>query len=405
MPVQRSLLLTAAIYLALIPVAAMSAARSIALATAATLAVVVIANIRRPGVAPIPSPGPLLLATTAAYLLWQLASVAWSTDRQYTLGELRGELMWNALTILIFYVATGVPHAWTVLRATALAGLAASALVSLAVQLDIVAWNGTDWYGSVGFFSTYLVCIAPLVLSLTGRSTRGWAAAPLVALGLLGLALAAARHTDNRMVWIALASVFAVASTLAALRWQAALTRSPWRWAAALAALAIALGALFIDTAQQKALKDFPPDTSIAQTFIEDPRLRLWEATRGMIAERPLTGHGLGRSIVADELLGTLRDPLLVHAHNMFVSQWLQTGGIGVALLSSLLAALIARYVSFYRATDDRLAFLGVVGIALVVGFVVKNLTDDFLYRAAAREFFALNAMIVGCGMRIARRK
>jgi O-antigen ligase len=403
MPVQRALLTFAAIYLALIPVATLGAARAVAFATASALAAVVVANVRRPQVAPIPSPGVALAVATCAYMLWQLASASWSVHPQYTYGELRGELVWNALTIAIFYVAMGVPYAWPVLTSAALGGLAVSALASLAVQLDIVGWNGAEWYGSVGFFSTYLVCIAPLVLSLTARPTRGWAGAPLAAFVLLALAFVAARHTDNRMVWIALASVFAVAATLAALRWHAALTRAPWRWAAALVALAIALGALFVDAAKEKARKDFPPRTTIAQTFADDPRIRLWEATRELIAERPLVGHGLGRSIVADELEAKLNDPLLLHAHNMFVSQWLQTGAIGVALLVAMLAALIARYASFYRSADDRLAFLGVVGVALVVGFVVKNLTDDFLYRATAREFYALNAILVGCGVRIAR--
>ena len=404
MPVQRTLLMFAAIYLALIPVATLGAARSIAFAISAVLAVVVIANARRPEVAPIPSPGAALALATCAYFAWQLASALWSVHPEYTYGEIRGELVWNTLTILIFYVAAGVPLAWTGLVATALGGLGVSALVSVAVALG-VRWNGTAWYGGIGFFSTYLVCVTPLTLWLAGRAAPGWRGAPIAAFALLALTFVAARSTDNRMVWIALATQFAVAATLAAMRWRSALMRAPWRWAAALVALAIALGALFVDAAHEKARKDFPPRTTIAQTFENDPRLRLWEATRELIAERPLAGHGLGRSIVADELMAKLDDVRLLHAHNMFVSQWLQTGTIGVVLLVAMLAALVARYLSFYRFADDKVAFLGLVGVALVVGFVVKNLTDDFLYRAAAREFFALNAMIVGCGMRIARRK
>ena len=42
----------------------------------------------------------------------------------------------------------------------------------------------------------------------------------------------------------------------------------------------------------------------------------------------------------------------------------------------------------------------GIIGIALVVGFLVKNLTDDFLLRSNGKEFWMLNAALLGVGMR-----
>ncbi len=50
------------------------------------------------------------------------------------------------------------------------------------------------------------------------------------------------------------------------------------------------------------------------------------------------------------------------------------------------------------------LAFLGVVGLSLLTGFVVKNLTDDFLFRSNAKEFWALIAMLTGLGTRLSAR-
>ena len=43
------------------------------------------------------------------------------------------------------------------------------------------------------------------------------------------------------------------------------------------------------------------------------------------------------------------------------------------------------------------------VGLTLLAGFVGKNLTDDFLFRSNAKEFWALSAMLVGYGTRRAR--
>jgi O-antigen ligase len=176
------------------------------------------------------------------------------------------------------------------------------------------------------------------------------------------------------------------------------LSRAPMRWAIALAALAIALTALFIDAARDKALRDFPPQTSVVQTFADDPRLPLWDVAARMIRERPLIGHGYGRAILAPELREAMGADLYEHPHNLVASVWLQTGAVGVALLALALVALAVRYASFFRSRDDRLAFVGIMGLALVAGFVVKNLTDDFLYRSGAREFFALNAMLLGYG-------
>jgi len=65
----------------------------------------------------------------------------------------------------------------------------------------------------------------------------------------------------------------------------------------------------------------------------------------------------------------------------------------------------VANYVTFLRAAGDReLALLGILGLALITGFVTKNLTDDFFYRSNAKEFYVLNAMVIGYGTRLKRR-
>jgi hypothetical protein len=39
----------------------------------------------------------------------------------------------------------------------------------------------------------------------------------------------------------------------------------------------------------------------------------------------------------------------------------------------------------------------------MLLAFVVKNLTDDFMIRTTSKEFWALNAMLIGYGIRRAR--
>jgi O-antigen ligase len=203
---------------------------------------------------------------------------------------------------------------------------------------------------------------------------------------MLSLLLVSARLTDNRVVWIALAVVYATASALAAWRWQASLVRAPLRWLSPLFALMIVLGVVFADVTRERAQLDFPPQTSVTQTLTEDPRLPLWDRTAQLVRERPWTGFGFGRAIVAEQLKGTLGNPMLWHAHNLFVGQILQTGTIGLALFLVLLVALCARFIRYLRHNDDALAVVGVIGLALLAGFVAKNMTDDFLFRSNAKE-------------------
>ena len=108
------------------------------------------------------------------------------------------------------------------------------------------------------------------------------------------------------------------------------------------------------------------------------------------IRERPWLGFGFGKSILREELRGSLGNPLLAHAHNLFVSQWVQTGAIGVLTLLGLLAALAWRYGSFCAVRRRHAGGSSASGgLTLLAAFVVKNLTDDFLVRPTSKEFWA----------------
>jgi O-antigen ligase len=163
--------------------------------------------------------------------------------------------------------------------------------------------------------------------------------------------------------------------------------------------LAILL-ALFVDAVGHRARSDFAPSAAVTRTFTDDPRFALWQHTFQRIGERPWLGFGYGKSILRDELRSELGDPLLAHAHNIFVSQWLQTGAIGVLLLVALLGTMAWQYGRYLRMDDATMATLGLVGLVLLVSFLVKNITDDFLVRPNSKEFWALNAMLIGWGIR-----
>jgi O-antigen ligase len=396
--------MAAAVYLALLPSNAWTFVRSFYFGCAATLALVIliagwVGTGRR-----VPSPGIAIAGALVLWCGWSVASLAWSVNVAYSATQLKREVGWSLLAIVTFYVAPNTPLAWRTLVGVALAGFGIYAALAVGMAMTASGWDPARWHSGVGPYATHLVLIAPLLLVLLapppiGFGSRVWTVA--VGLVLLTLLLVSARLTDNRIVWVALAAVYATAFALAAWRWHASLARTPLRWVSPMFALLIVLGVVFADVTQERAQADFPPQTSVAKTLVEDPRLQLWDRTAQLIRERPWTGFGFGRGIVADQLKGTLGNPMLWHAHNLFVGQILQTGAIGLALFVSLLGALCARFVRYVRRGDDALAVIGIVGVSLIAGFVVKNLTDDFLFRTNAKEFWALLALLVGFGTRL----
>ncbi|MEO8536352.1 MAG: O-antigen ligase family protein [Betaproteobacteria bacterium] len=399
--INRWLLRFAATYLFLLPTNAVTFAVSIAFAGAGLCAVFIFVRTWVDPAARIPLAGPSILVPLAIWALWSCASVAWSVDPEYSRAQLAREVMDSSLAMLVFYVAARDARSVRVLVGAALASFACFALLAIGVDLMAGTWDAGRWHHGVGTWSTFLVLIAPFMFALIAPPPAGFGGgARLQVIGLLLLALlvTTARMTDNRIVWIALAIVFATASLAAALRWPQTFTRTPLRWVAPLTLLLLVLGLAFADVAEERA--KIARQGSFVVSLERDPRIVLWEHISGRIAARPWTGYGFGRMILAQELESELSDPLLSHAHNVFISQWLQTGLVGMVAFTAFLAALALRYLRFLRSTDGTLAFVGVAGLALLAGFVAKDLTDDFLFRSNAKELWAMTAFLLGYGVR-----
>ena len=361
---------------------------------------------RRPE-ARIPLPPWSITLTVAAWFAWSAASYFWSVKPRYTAGQLAREVTENVLLIIAFFIASCDIVTLRRYAATALASFVIMATLAIGYALSPAGWDPALKHNGVGPYSTYIVLTAPLLLTLiapmpVGLRRRGMALA--VGAVLLALLVASARLTDNRMVWIALAAVFATAAIASAVRWPQTFMRSPWRWLAPIAALLLILGFAFADAARERATSVYPPNTSVEATIKADPRIRLWQQLSDRIGDRAWQGYGFGRRIQAEEIASEMADLQLTHAHNLFASQWLQTGAVGLALFVAMLGAISATFVRYVRARDDVLAFVGVVGLSLVTGFVVKNLTDDFLFRSNAKEFWAMLAILVGLGTRLSAR-
>jgi len=208
--------------------------------------------------------------------------------------------------------------------------------------------------------------------------------------------------TPNRVVWLALAMVFLVA--IFAARHSGAFPRTGLAglrgvMLASGAAICIAFGASIAAKNERFYSHDPSPMASVDQ----DLRPRLWSLGLERWKEAPFLGHGFGREILADAFLPEtpkgVAHPPLQHAHNAFLNIALQLGGVGLAAFAAVLLLLCRQYGSLLKRPDT--AVLGVIGLALLAGFVTKNLTDDFMHRHNAQVFWALNGMLLGFSARV----
>ena len=154
-------------------------------------------------------------ATFAAWALLALASLAWSVDPRYTLGELRNETFYAVLAVAVFFLlAVEQPNRWRLWCTALLAGTLALFLLHMAQRAFVFTLTRHTVFEQRGPWSTHLVLIAPLVLALAWRPPWGGGRGVALGAGAMALLLYAAWETENRIVWVALAAQFLIAATL-----------------------------------------------------------------------------------------------------------------------------------------------------------------------------------------------
>jgi O-antigen ligase len=130
----------------------------------------------------------------------------------------------------------------------------------------------------------------------------------------------------------------------------------------------------------------------------EDPRLVLWKEVAGKIEEKPWTGYGFGRGMLRVELRDELKVAQLWHAHNLFLDTALQLGLPGVALLLLLLAATMREGWRMARGPSPVGTACGIALVGVVVGVLVRNMTDVLLVRQNALLYWGVVGILLAWG-------
>jgi len=365
-------------------------------ATTLTLAMValVLAAARRRVSWP-PAPPRAIAIAGGAWIALCLASVAWSTNVRYTVGELKPEVGYGMLAFAAFYAGTRTPRDAHRAIAAALAGALLLALFEWIRAFFPGLYYAPRYAAVQGYYSTHLVLVAPLLILVAWPRPVGLGASrtvlALVAAGLLAGGLA----SENRMLWLALGvGTFAAFAAYRRLARPAALP--PGLRVAFLLGLAV-IALLVAVSAEIKAQRHYPDGTGPLAALALDQRPGIWAAAASAIAERPWLGHGFGRGIVADQIVqATMRrgaEQPFRHGHNIVLDVALQLGIAGVIAFGTLLGALAVEFARAARVAAT--APVGVAGLAMLAAFLAKNMTDDFLYRPNSLVFWALMGLLL----------
>jgi hypothetical protein len=130
-----------------------------------------------------------------------------------------------------------------------------------------------------------------------------------------------------------------------------------------------------------------------------DTRPQIWRFYGSQVLKHPWIGIGFGKplpSIAYGSLIPSslveLDENVRTHAHNLFLNTLLQVGVVGLALEIIVFASLAYR---FYGARKTH-PLLYRAGLALVIGMITKNLTDDFMWESTMLMFWCSCGWLMG---------
>jgi O-antigen ligase len=350
----------------------------------------------------------------AAWAAWTLASIGWSFAPSVSLHAWFDEVFYPLVAFWAFWLLgrkSAHPE-----RFVFVAWLACAVLV----LTSVVYWGHLQpptadtfllhYYARVGHTSTLAIFALTLFAGtlLTRPRWRAVGALGIVLCLVIGLA------TLNRFFWPAVAVTLVIA-------FYPLYRRHLVLAAVSIVIVAVAgLGTLELSSRLRigEAVVQAPRSaltidghaiylphafSGIDDTMAGDTRPRLWAFYTLAGKSHEWLGIGFGKplpglayhSVMPDALL-KFEPVALTHAHNLFLNTWLQTGVIGLALQIVLLAALIARFWRLRRVN----LWLCAAGIALVVGMITKNITDDFMWQTTMLAFWSFAGLMLGCGER-----
>ncbi|MEO8004760.1 MAG: O-antigen ligase family protein [Betaproteobacteria bacterium] len=344
-------------------------------------------------------PGPTVPLKIPLFLWAALAllSLLWARSVAYSVSEIRVEVVYDIAFFLSFFALTRERLQWNVFRGALLAGLATLAIMAIGFFARTRDLNLNSILGGVMSISTHIVAVFPLLVA-TLFEFRGNTRARVIGGLVVIFVLTAGYLTFNRNFIVAIDAV--VLTMVLAAIWLRRTDRKHTVTLGLVAAIWIAAsGLFFMSVVQQRADEVKAPVESALKS---DPRLGIWQFSVGLIHEQPFTGAGFGRFAAVDSYREKFpNDAANAHAHNPFLNYAVQMGIEGALLLAFLMFTVAREFSKLAKDLLPEVGLIGIAGLGMVVGVLVKTQTDDLWGRQHGYLFWALTGMMLGYAHRL----
>ena len=361
-----------------------------------------------------------------ALMAWCALSIAWSTNRDVSFAKWKSDLL---LPLLAYAAAFGLARRTRSLDAIVVGlvlGIVLLALVSLFAfepwsgWLSRATWVRTErfagiavpmpiWYPGVGDASMAASLVAGPLLCAR-RIARIPRPALLVSWMSLVVVLVVA---NNRNAGIAIPFVLFSAVWMLRRRPSVATASGRTRLRAVVSIAIVLVVAMVVATRLETGARERLTALHVAPASGEsafvtlterDTRPMIWRYYARLAVEHPWVGVGFGRTVPGlryrtadDKVLGQLEPNAYIHAHDLFLDWWLQTGLVGVVLLITVWAGIARHAVRSVRRPSTGAAFAAGMSILVVVALMlIRDTTDDFLVFGMATMFWALTGGLLG---------
>ncbi len=281
----------------------------------------------------------------------------------------------------------------TVLVITSTAGVTLS-LGSQAPPADAVGAGADTTYLAAGALgtdtTTIFVALGVIALALGLNATRQrqrfglmFASAPLLASSLA---------SSQRAAFVGLGVSLAVLIALSAVSRRRLKAKPAELALAGLAVIALVVGPTVLETISNQKPAAVPFSSQVTTGFLSrgeqlttQDRLNQWQVARGLIADRPILGWGLGKTYYYFEP-GSMEFFKLDITHNVGLDILLRTGAVGFLLFVAALAtSIFGALRTWYRSQEELIAALALGVTAAVLGLIGKGMAESILekYRIA----------------------
>lgn len=327
---------------------------------------------------------PPLLWVFAVWALAALLTTVAAENPARSFKHLKSEVGYSLLAYCTFFVAAAQANAFVLFRRVATLSLA---ILGGGAAIAALSANGKwvpGYFNELGEYNTFVITTLPLVLTaLLPSSVRaGTKEQWLVAASIL-LALLACFLSKSRGVWIVVTFIIVVMPLYA------------WRHIGQKHRLKAGLLVALIAGAGLVAALYAGSQRGIA-VFQSNNRELIYAAAIEHIMERPLLGHGFGRtSSMAYYQTATPEKSLIAHPHNLFLSYADQAGIVGLLALLLVLGAFFLRFTQAARAA--RSPIFAVTGLTLMMAIVLRSMPDMFFYGQNMWLFWAHCGILMRC--------